>query len=219
MSGPPINAPKQYLSAVILPDRTVLQTNGAGRTGLPHRGGLPVRVRRADLPSRHEHLEDAPNATVGRAYHSEALLLPDGRVATFGSNSSDQDSSSWEQRIEIYKPAYWNKPRPVISVAPQAQVPLGGSLRFSSDKPLKWVELVRPSRQPTRTIPNNVWSTCRSARTHHARGHGDRRPNKYLVPPGYYMLFGVDADNVPSVASWVLVTYNTPNGGAVALTG
>jgi Domain of unknown function (DUF1929) len=48
-------------------------------------------------------------------------------------------------------------------------------------------------------------------------------PNKYLVPPGYYMLFGVDANNVPSVARWVLVTYpgppNASKSPTIQLTG
>ena len=43
--------------------------------------------------------------------------------------------------------------------------------------------------------------------------------NKYLVPPGWYMLFGVDANNVPSVARWVQVTYSGSPASAGALTG
>ncbi len=34
----------------------------------------------------------APDATVGRTYHSGALLLPDGRVLTFGGNPDDGSS-------------------------------------------------------------------------------------------------------------------------------
>ena len=147
VSGPPINAPKQYLSAVILPDRTVLQTNGAGRSWPHHTEPDYPYVYSAQIYHPDTNTwQDTPNSTVGRGYHSEAILLPDGRVATFGSNSSDRNSGAWEQRIEIYKPAYLSKPRPSISVAPaQARVPLGGTFHFSSNKPLKWAELVRPS--------------------------------------------------------------------------
>jgi hypothetical protein len=45
---------------------------------------------------------------VGRNYHSEALLLPDGRVVTLGpERTGGQDDSTpgaFEQRIEIYSP-------------------------------------------------------------------------------------------------------------------
>ena len=68
-------------------------------------------------------------ATVGRGYHSEAILL----ARRPGRHLRQQlvrrvTRAAWEQRIEIYKPVYWDKPRPVISVdSAQAQVPLGGS--------------------------------------------------------------------------------------------
>jgi hypothetical protein len=228
VSGPSISAPKVFVSAVILPDRTVFQTNGAGRNwSYPPAPDYPY-VRKAQIYHPDTNTwQDAADATVGRAYHSEAILLPDGRVATFGSNSSDQDAHSWEQRIEIYKPAYWSKTRPVISVDPtQAQVPLGGSFSFSSDKPLKWVELVRPSSATHSNDPEQRLVDVpftQDLNTNSVTATVD--PNKYLVPPGYYMLFGVDANNVPSVARWVLVTYNassalkSPTSPTFTLTG
>jgi hypothetical protein len=222
VSGPSINAPKQYLGAVILPDRTVLQTNGAGRTWSHHTDPSYPYVYNTQIYHPDSNTwDDAANATVGRAYHSEAILLPDGRVATFGSNSSDQAANSWEQRIEIYKPAYWNQTRPVISVDPtQAQVRLGGSFSFSSDTKLKWVELIRPSaathmNDPEQRLVDLPFTQDPSTNTVTATVD----PNKYLVPPGYYMLFGVDANNVPSVARWVLVTYNASTSANLKLTG
>ena len=48
---------------------------------------------------------------VGRNYHSGSLLLPDGRVMIFGSDSLFADKANtkpgvFEQRIEIYTPPY-----------------------------------------------------------------------------------------------------------------
>jgi hypothetical protein len=226
VSGPAISTPKQYVSAVILPDRTVFQTNGAGQNWGYHTDPRYPYVYRSQVYHPDTNTwEDAANATVGRAYHSEAILLPDGRVATFGSQSSNQDANQWEQRIELYKPWYWDKTRPVISVDPtQAQVPLGGSFGFSSNTPLKWVELVRPSSATHMTdseqrlvdVPFTQDPTTNSVTA-------TVDPNKYLVPPGYYMLFGVDANNVPSVARWVLVTYpgppNASKSPTIQLTG
>lgn len=206
--GPSISAPKQYLSAVILPDRTVFQTNGAGRNTQYYTDPSFPYVHSAQIYHPDTNTwEDAPNAAVGRAYHSEAILLPDGRVATFGSNSSERDAYSWEQRIEIYKPVYWDKPRPVISIdASQAQVAHGGSFNFSTDKPLKWVELVRPSaathmNDPEQRLVDLPFTQDPSTNKVTATVN----PNKNLTPPGYYMLFGVDANNVPSIARWIQV--------------
>lgn len=219
VAGPSISAAKQYVSAVLLPDRTVFQTNGAGRNWSHHTDPDYPYVHSAQIYHPDSNLwEAASNAKVGRAYHSEALLLPDGRVATFGSQSSEQDPRAWEQRIEIYKPVYWDKPRPVIMVDPsQSQVALGSSFNFSSDKPLKWVELVRPSsathmNDPEQRLVDLPFTQDLSTNTVTATVD----PNKYLVPPGYYMLFGVDANNVPSVARWVLVTFTGSKPSSIA---
>ena len=57
---------------------------------------------------------------MGRNYHSEALLLPDGRVVTMGSDPiyarNGRDPGTFEQRIEIYSPPYlFQGARPRIS--------------------------------------------------------------------------------------------------------
>jgi hypothetical protein len=116
---------------------------------------------------------------------------------------------------------YWGKVRPVISVAPaQAKVALGASLHFSSNKTLKWAELVRPSSSTHSSDPEQrlVDLPFTQDPTTHAVT-AQINTNKYLVPPGWYMLFGVDANKVPSVASWVQVTYNTAGVATAALTG
>jgi len=70
-----------------------------------------------------ESWEITPPASVPRNYHSVALLLPNGRVLTAGSNlngSSGGDNVK-EYRIEVYSPWYdGNANRPRISSAPGA---------------------------------------------------------------------------------------------------
>ena len=73
--------------------------------------------------------------TVGRNYHSEALLLPDGRVITLGSdplysNSDNTVPGKFEQRIEIYSPPYlFQGDRPPIASGPE-QVSRGKTVWF-----------------------------------------------------------------------------------------
>ena len=76
----------------------------------------------------------AASPTVPRVYHSSALLLPDGRVATFGGNPE----GSFEMRIEIYSPAYLEKdtPRPRITSGP-TEMTLRRQLRARHDAGLR----------------------------------------------------------------------------------
>ena len=120
--GPALPTAKAYVSAVNLPDLTVLETGGGTARQTP--------VYEASIfnPSDRSIRPVAPN-TVGRTYHSSAILLPDGSVATFGGDPGALNmdkSKKFELRIEIYQPDYFFKgPRPTISTAP-VEVTYGG---------------------------------------------------------------------------------------------
>lgn len=206
VAGPPMSESKQYVSAVVLPDRTVLQSGGSNESWFDN--GQPGFAYRYSAQIYHPDTntwEDAARATVGRTYHSEALLLPDGRVATFGGNASDS-GAPFEMRIELYSPDYLKRTRPTLSgFATNPTMTRGGSISFKSDRPLKWAQLVRPSAathsndpdQRLVDLPFTQSGTSVVARL-------DANPN--LTPPGWYMLFGVDTDGTPSVAKWVKVS-------------
>ena len=72
--------------------------------------------------------EAAPNQ-VGRNYHATALLLPDGRVMTMGSDPLFADaertkSGTFETRLEIYSPPYlFAGDRPELTEAPHGDHP------------------------------------------------------------------------------------------------
>lgn len=201
--GPPMSEGKQYVSAVILPDRTVLQTGGSNESWYD--------VDRADFRYRYTAQifhpdtgtwEDAAKSKVGRTYHSEALLLPDGRVATFGGNASDQ-GEPFEMRIEIYTPEYFDAPRPEVTIGQSARwISRGQSFAFSSDKALRWVELVRPSSVTHSNDPEQRLVDVPFVQ-HNGSVTATVDPNPNLTPPGWYMLYGVDESGVPSIASWV----------------
>ena len=73
----------RYLSAVVLPDDTVLTTGGAW--DYRGRGDSDVLAANFYHPDSNT-FTPAAAPEVGRGYHSEALLLPDGRVVTLGSD-------------------------------------------------------------------------------------------------------------------------------------
>jgi hypothetical protein len=209
VAGPNLSEPKMYPSAVILPDRTVLQTNGSTKP-VTWLGDPDFRYARSSQIYRPDTntFQNAAPARVGRSYHTAAVLLPDGRVATFGGNSVGPYYGPFEMRIELYAPDYYRKPRPTLTVNPLTTVvPRGGTIRIAADAPLKWVQLVRPSAathssdsdQRLVDVPFVQDPTTRAVTA-------TVDPNPYLTPPGPYMLFGVDTNDVPSVASWVRIT-------------
>jgi hypothetical protein len=203
--GPPISETKQYVSAVILPDRTVLQTGGSDRSWYAKDDpDFTFRYTAQIYHPDSNTWENAARSTVGRTYHSEALLLPDGRVATFGGNYGN-DGSDFEVRIETYEPEYLADVRPTLDGFPEEPtLARGGSITFSADTPLAHVELIRPSAATHSNDPDQRLVDLTFSQEGNAiEAQLDANPN--LTPPGWYMLFGVDQNNVPSVATWVQV--------------
>jgi hypothetical protein len=137
-------------------------------------------------------------------YHSSAILLPDGRVATFGGNPV----GSFEYRIEIYSPSYLSTgaERPKITAAP-TEISYGGqyALTTTQASPLSSAVLVRPAAVTHSSDSNQ--RLVRLGLTRTANGVDVSVPqNPNLTPPGWYMLFVLDSTGVPSVASWVHVS-------------
>jgi len=205
VAGPPMSESKQYVSAVTLPDRTVLQSGGTSMSYLANAvPGFKFRYTAQLFHPDTNTWEDAAKSTVGRTYHSEALLLPDGRVATFGSNLGN-DGAPFESRIEIYQPKYFDKVRPVLGGLPaNPTLARGATINFTSDRPLQWAELIRPGAATHSNDPDqrlvDLPITQNGTQVSAALA-----ANPNLTPPGYYMLFGVDTDGTPSVATWVQV--------------
>src|SRR5262249_42628905 len=99
-AGPSMSTGRIQMDAVLLPNGKVLALGGS------------VNNEAADVPGRTADLYDSSSGTMGsagtaaysRLYHSTALLLPDGRVFSMGSNPSNR--GTYEPAIEIYTPAY-----------------------------------------------------------------------------------------------------------------
>jgi hypothetical protein len=198
-AGPPIDVAKMYVSAVILPDGRVLQTGGA--TGYRMNASSTTVHSTQILDPKTMTWAKAPNATVGRTYHSGAVLLPDGRVLTFGGNPRD---GSFEMNLEIYSPAYMSKPRPTIESAP-ANVAWNRGFAVGTSGSIGSAVLVRPS-----AVTHSSDSDQRSIdlAVSNASGTGATLTipaNRNLTPPGWYMLFVRDPAGTPSVAQWVHV--------------
>lgn len=198
----------------VLPDGTVLATGGnSSGAGLVD---LNAGVYKAELwePSTGAW-RTLSSMSKTRQYHSMALLLPDGRVMVGGGGICGTcfDVGYLEKNIEILSPPYLFKTdgsgqlasRPIIQSSPSAisyrqtfsittQAQRGGARRVVLMRPSSVTHSVNFDQ---RRIPLDISSTGR-------RSLEVTAPNDPSVaPPGYYMMFVINAAGVPSVAKMV----------------
>lgn len=191
---------KMYLNSTILPDRTVLYSNG----GKLNRNDSTNVMTAAIYDPTTNTMKSVPADPIGRNYHSSAVLLPDGRVVTLGSNPGN---GTFEMRISIYQPAYlFRGARPTITNAPN-QATYGQNFSFNVNAPnkvIKSAQLMRPM-SVTHQMDSNMRLVDLPVTVQNGVATVSVTNNKNLLPPGPYMLTVTDSDGVPSVASWVMI--------------
>jgi hypothetical protein len=190
---------KMYVNATILPDRTVLTTNG----GKFNRDDSANVMTAAVYDPATNAWTPVAADPIGRNYHSSAVLLPDGRVAVFGSNPGN---GTFELRISLYSPTYLHKgERPVISGVP-ATVTHGQQFTFgvSSAKTIRWAQLMRPM-SVTHQMDSNMRLVDLPVVVANGMATASVPPNPNLLPPGPYLLNITDSEGIPSTSEWVMV--------------
>ncbi|GIF99776.1 galactose oxidase early set domain-containing protein [Catellatospora citrea] len=190
---------KMYVSAVLLPDGLVFETGG----GLHNRAD-PVYEASMFDPATNTFTAGMATDPMPRTYHSSAFLLPDGRVMAFGDNPGD---GSFATHISIYSPPYlFRGARPQLRSVASTQWAYGSTQQITVDGPVLKASLIRPAAVTHSSDPNQRYVDLPMT------VHGDGTvglnltSNPNLAPPGWYMLFVVGANGVPSVAKWVHVS-------------
>jgi hypothetical protein len=188
---------KMYLSAVILPDGKVFETGGA-----LHNRADPVFEASMFDPTTNTFTAGMATDPVPRGYHSSAFLLPDGRVMAVGDNPGD---GSFNMRISIYSPPYlFHGARPQIRTVATNNWSYGSTQQISVDMPVLKASLIRPQAVTHSSDPNQRYIDLPMSVNGNTLGlNVTSNPN--LAPPGWYMLFVVGTNGVPSVAHWVHV--------------
>lgn len=145
-----------------------------------------------------------------RAYHSVAVLLPDGRVWSAGSTSGNtwynngQPLPTYNHYFEIFSPPYlYNGARPTITASP-ATISYGQPFTITTPDAdnITSVALVMPSGNThaddmqQRYVPLQ-FTVGTGSITAGAPANGN------VAPPGYYMLVIVNNNGVPSVMPFV----------------
>ena len=198
--GPNLDSAKRYPLGTILPDDTVLISGGSA--GYRNDDVLSAQIYNPATNT----MRDVASPEVGRDYHSEAILTNSGAVFYFGSNPLS-NNNFFEMRVEEYQPPYFFEgPRPAITSSP-ASAKLGSTIRvhvrYNSNSPITKIRLIAPSAYThvTDTSQRSVAATILSQKNGWLTIQLPANPN--LLIPGYYMLFGVNARGLPSVAPWI----------------
>lgn len=192
---------RRYATATTLPDGTVLATGG-GENQIG-----PEGVLAAELWSPETGIwTPLASMTTPRLYHSIALLLPDGRVMVGGGGRKPFGTAINYPNLEFFSPPYlFNGRRPTITSAP-ARVAYGETfvVRTPDAAGIAGANIVRPGALTHAVNASQVFYPARFT-----KGSGivqvTAPPNANHAPPGFYMLFLLNAKRVPSVASFIQI--------------
>jgi hypothetical protein len=205
----PMNYPRHHLNLVILADGTLLAMGGS----IEGKYDPACAVHQPQIWSpMTETWTAVASAATPRMYHSFGILLPDGRVLAAGGD----DVMGGQPNAEVYSPPYLFKgPRPTIVEAPAA-TPYGEVFRVDTPDAasIASVAFVRPGAtthsfdEEQRYVPLDFVAGA---------GFVDITTvgNPNVLPPGYYMLFLIDDDGVPSLGRFVLVGEDAEGDGVV----
>ncbi|KAJ3282208.1 hypothetical protein HDU76_008753 [Blyttiomyces sp. JEL0837] len=196
---------------VHLPDGTILILNGA-KFGVAGFGLAQDATLTAILydPSKslHSRFSVLNSTIVARMYHSEALLLHDGRVLVSGSDPQEAEQGYPEEyRVEMYIPPYLTNglPRPTFTILSSTNATFGEQLAFSGNFPSGGpvrVSLVSPGVNTHGNTMGSrfIWLTV----TKQTDGTflTTMPPNQGIAPANHYIMFVLDGPT-PSVGQWI----------------
>jgi hypothetical protein len=214
LAGNPV---RNYANAILLPTGEVFVCGGVRTTGP---GSDPTGVHEAEVYNPWTNAWTAtPPATVVRNYHSVALLMPDGRVWTAGSNHDGQHSfpspgtDNRELRIELWEPSYTAAARPHLGYVPPA-VGWGQNFDVESNDAARIARIafVRAGSATHAYDPDQRYVGAEFTRSG-TQLSIKAPPTTAIAPPGYYLLVLVDSGGLPSVGRFIRIGPNALNGG------
>ncbi|MBC7658083.1 MAG: RICIN domain-containing protein [Chitinophagaceae bacterium] len=204
----PMAFARAFSNSVILPDGRVMILGGQSYP-VPFSDATAVLTPELFDPKSNTFSLLTP-MDVPRTYHSIALLLPDARVIVAGGGLCGKDCENNHPNVQIYSPDYLTQPngqaaaRPTINDAP-AEITYNTDISVDTDRAVTAFSLVRLS-STTHTVNNDQRRIPLLISTQKGTSYNLRSPaNSGVAIPGFYMLFALTGDGVPSVAKIVKV--------------
>jgi hypothetical protein len=189
---------------VLLPDGTVFIVNGISGGASSGHNQAPTLVCEIFDPVSETFTQVAPpDERHPRGYHATAILLPDGRVAIAGHTKTyNQPVIPDDTSIQVYYPPYLCRgPRPVIEGVARSY-DYGDTIAAAKlDQTISKAIMIRPGgvTHSVDMSQRGIWLVVEEVKNQvRLRLPTDRS----LAPPGYYMLFLLNQQNVPSLAHW-----------------
>lgn len=204
----PMNYKRKFLSGVMLPTGEVLVIGG-NTSGIKFNDSgtiLPTEIWNPDTNT----WTVIDSISVPRNYHSIAMLMTDGRVLSAGGGLCGNCATN-HQDAQVLTPPYLYKEdgslatRPVISNAPNV-IKNGQTFTLESDTNITKFSLIKMSA--TTHAVNTDLRYLKLPFTHDSNGHYElsSHSNINVMTPGYWMLFAVNSEGVPSVAKVMQVS-------------
>ncbi|KAF6245116.1 aldehyde oxidase family protein [Nitrosopumilus sp. b2] len=203
----PTNSERFLSDSVLLPDGTILVTNGAGKGTSDHNEDAVMTVEIFN-PETEVWTKLKNKIQRARLYHGTAVLLADGRVVVAGSTGHDWPPSNNEKYIEFIKPPYLqdSKDRPEIIECPEEiEYDKKFEMKVKNNEKIKDISLIRIS---STTHNNNMDQRCLFLEITNA--NNDRieiknAENGSWAPPGYYLIHALNDQNIPSEGKMIRI--------------
>jgi galactose oxidase len=198
---------RRQTNLTLLADGTVMVIGGTSASGFNNEAGAVHAGEIWDPATGHWTI--VPSNAVVRTYHSTAILLPDARVLVAG--NGDASIASNQYSAEIYAPGYLFTAtgalaaRPTIIAVPTS---VGYAQQFvvstSNASSIAEVTFIRLGSVTHAFDQNQRMNYLAFAPV--AGGLQVTTPaSSNLAPPGYYLLFIVNTQGVPSLAKIVQI--------------
>lgn len=218
--APSMAYPRGFGNAVVLPDGTVLITGGQRRS-LVFTDDAGIMQAELFNPATKTWKTLAAEA-VPRNYHSNSILLPDGRVwsgggglcytATIGGSTVNCNKLVDHADGQIFSPPYlFNTDgsaaaRPIISAFNATSIKVGGQIKMSTVTANPKFVLVRIGTN-THSVNTDQRRIPLTTVTVSGTEYTATLPNESgILIPGHYYLFVLSVAGVPSVARTVKIT-------------
>jgi galactose oxidase len=207
-STDPMQFPRRHLNATVLPDGQVLVTGGTSGGGFNDLAGAVHAAEVWDPATG--HWTTLASNSVDRVYHSVSLLLPDATVlhgASGDANDPQKQPYPARRNHEIFRPPYLFKgARPVITGLSQTTVGYGQVLTVTTSyaqqiTQVRWIRLGSVTHAfDAGQRANSLAFTKTSSAVKVTMPSTAKK-----APPGYYLLFILNRNGVPSAARIVRV--------------